>query len=176
MAACSDVITFDWENIPGGALAPLEKLTQVRPPRAALEVSQDRLAEKALFSRLRIPVAAHAAIDSKEQLVRAAETLGLPGILKTRRLGYDGKGQFLLSSSSQIEAASAAIGGPGLIYEKFQDVSREISIVGARSKGARQRQDRCTMLRRQCIPARHVGGHQRALRGRHARPLRHIDP
>ena len=118
---------------PGAALAPLEKLTQVRPPRAALEVSQDRLAEKALFSKLHIPVAAHAAIDSKEQLVRAAEKLGLPGILKTRRLGYDGKGQLLLRSSVQIDAAWAAIGGPGLIYEKFQDFSREISIVGARS-------------------------------------------
>lgn len=133
LAACNDVITFDWENISGAALAPLEKLTQVRPPRAALEISQDRLAEKALFSKLRIPVAAHAAIDSKEQLVRAAATLGIPGILKTRRLGYDGKGQFVLRSSSQIDAAWAAIGGTGLIYEKFQDFSREISIVGARS-------------------------------------------
>jgi 5-(carboxyamino)imidazole ribonucleotide synthase len=133
LAACSDVITFDWENISGAALAPLEKLTQVRPPRAALEVSQDRLAEKALFSRLRIPVAAHAAIDSKEQLRRAAASLGIPGILKTRRLGYDGKGQFVLRSLTEVDAAWTAIGGTGLIYEKFQDFSREISIVGARS-------------------------------------------
>jgi len=133
LAACSDVVTFDWENISGAALAPLEKLTRVRPPRAALEVSQDRLAEKTLFSKLRIPTTAHAAIDSKEQLVRAAARLGLPGILKTRRLGYDGKGQFLLRSSSELDAAWAASGGTGLIYEKFQDFSREISIVGARS-------------------------------------------
>jgi 5-(carboxyamino)imidazole ribonucleotide synthase len=133
LAACSDVITFDWENISGAALAPLEKLTHVRPPRAALEVSQDRLAEKALFSKLRIPTTAHAAVDSKEHLVRAAKKLGVPGLLKTRRLGYDGKGQFLLRSAGQIDAAWAAIGGTGLIYEKFQDFSREISIVGARS-------------------------------------------
>ncbi len=133
LAACSDVLTFDWENIAGGALAPLEKLTQVRPPRAALEVSQDRLAEKALFSRLRIPVAAHAAIDGKEQLVRATRKLGLPGVLKTRRLGYDGKGQFLVRDAAHIDAAWAAIGGPGLIYERFQEFSREVSIVGARS-------------------------------------------
>jgi 5-(carboxyamino)imidazole ribonucleotide synthase len=133
LAACSDVLTFDWENIPGEALRPLEKLTRVRPPRAALEVSQDRLAEKALFSTLRIPVAAHAAIDGKEQLIRAARKLGTPGVLKTRRLGYDGKGQFVLRDLGQIDEAWAAIGGCGLIYEKFQEFSREVSLVGARS-------------------------------------------
>ncbi|MEP6884299.1 MAG: 5-(carboxyamino)imidazole ribonucleotide synthase [Gammaproteobacteria bacterium] len=133
LAAANDVVTFDWENIAGSALAPLEKLTKVRPPRAALEVSQDRMAEKALFSRLRIPVAAHAAIDDKEQLQRAVRKLGLPGVLKTRRLGYDGKGQFIVHGPAQIDAAWAAIGGRDLIYEKFQEFSRELSIVGART-------------------------------------------
>ncbi len=133
LAGASDVVTFDWENIAGSALAPLEKLTKVRPPRAALEVSQDRMAEKALFSELRIPVAAHAAVDDEETLRRAITKLGLPGVLKTRRLGYDGKGQFVLRSLAQIGAAWAAIGGRGLIYEKFQEFSREVSIVGARS-------------------------------------------
>jgi 5-(carboxyamino)imidazole ribonucleotide synthase len=133
LAAGSDVLTFDWENIPGKALAPLEKLTRVRPPRAALEVSQDRVAEKALFSKLRIPVAAHAAIDSREQLIRAARKLGLPGVLKTRRMGYDGKGQFVVRDAAQLDEAWAAIGGSGLIYEKFQEFSREVSLVAARS-------------------------------------------
>ena len=133
LAACSDVLTFDWENISGSALAPLEALTRVRPPRAALEVSQDRLSEKALFAELRIPVAAHAAVESKEQLVRAARNLGLPGVLKTRRLGYDGKGQFVVQNAAQLDAAWAAMGAPSLIYERFQEFSREISIVGARS-------------------------------------------
>jgi 5-(carboxyamino)imidazole ribonucleotide synthase len=133
LAARSDVVTFDWENISGGALAPLEKLTRVRPPRAALELSQDRLSEKALFSRLRIPVAAHAAIDSKEELIRAARKLGLPGVLKTRRLGYDGKGQFVMRDMGQVDEAWAAIGGADLIYEKYQGFSREVSIVGART-------------------------------------------
>ena len=96
LASRSDVVTFDWENISGKALAPLEKLTAIRPPRAALEVSQDRLQEKALFRRLKIPVAAHAPVDSKEQLVRAIGRVGIPGVLKTRRMGYDGKGQFVL--------------------------------------------------------------------------------
>jgi 5-(carboxyamino)imidazole ribonucleotide synthase len=134
LAARSDVLTFDWENISGSALAPLEKVTLIRPPRAALEVSQDRLAEKALFSKLRIPVAAHAAIDNKEQLLRAARQLGLPGVLKTRRLGYDGKGQFLVRDAAHIDAAWTAIGGHGLIYERFQNFTREVSLVGVRSE------------------------------------------
>jgi 5-(carboxyamino)imidazole ribonucleotide synthase len=137
LAKSSDVLTFDWENISGAALAPLEKLTQVRPPRAALEVSQDRLAEKALFSKLRIPTTAHAAVDSREALLRAAKKIGLPGILKTRRFGYDGKGQFLMRSTEQLDAAWAAIGGSDLIYERLQVFSREVSIVGARSAAGR---------------------------------------
>ena len=133
LAARSDVVTFDWENISGGALKPLEKITQVRPPRAALEVSQDRLAEKALFTRLKIPVAAHCAVDSREELIRATQKIGLPGVLKTRRLGYDGKGQYLLRAARDVEQAWAAIGAAGLIYEKFQDFSSELSLVAVRS-------------------------------------------
>jgi 5-(carboxyamino)imidazole ribonucleotide synthase len=133
LAARSDVVTFDWENISGAALEPLEKITRVRPPREALEVSQDRLAEKALFSRLKIPVAAHAAVDSRDELSQAARRIGLPGVLKTRRLGYDGKGQFVLRASEDIDRAWAAIGGAGLIYEQFQDFSREVSLVAVRS-------------------------------------------
>ena len=101
------MLTFDWENISGRALAPLEKLTAIRPPRAALEVSQDRLHEKALFTRLKIPVAAHAAVDNREELERAATKLGIPGVLKTRRMGYDGKGQFVIERREQIDAAWA---------------------------------------------------------------------
>jgi len=133
LAAQSDVVTFDWENVPGRALAPLEKLARIRPPRAALEVSQDRMREKALFTRLNIPVAAHAAIDGKDQCIRAVRKLGTPGVLKTRRLGYDGKGQFVLRDTTHIDEAWDSIGGRGLIYEAFQVFSREVSIVGARS-------------------------------------------
>jgi 5-(carboxyamino)imidazole ribonucleotide synthase len=133
LARRSDVVTFDWENISGSALKPLEKITQVRPPRAALEISQDRLAEKALFTRLKIPVAQHAAIDSREQLVQAAAAIGLPGVLKTRRLGYDGKGQFVLRAMTDIDGAWAALAGTDLIYEKFQDFSREVSLLSVRS-------------------------------------------
>jgi len=133
LAAASDVLTFDWENISGKALAPLAKLTAIRPPRAALEVSQDRLHEKALFRRLRIPVAEHAAVDSPQDLARAAKKLGTPGILKTRRLGYDGKGQCRIESLADLEGAWELIGGEGLIYEKLQRFSREVSLIAARS-------------------------------------------
>jgi 5-(carboxyamino)imidazole ribonucleotide synthase len=133
LAARSDVVTFDWENISGSALEPLEKITKVRPPRAALEVSQDRLAEKALFAKLKIPVAAHAAIERRQELVAATRQIGLPGILKTRRLGYDGKGQFVLRQAADIDQAWDTLGGSRLIYEKFQTFSREVSLLGARS-------------------------------------------
>jgi 5-(carboxyamino)imidazole ribonucleotide synthase len=135
LASRSDVVTFDWENISGSALKPLEKITQVRPPRAALELSQDRLAEKALFTRLKIPVGAHCAIDHRADLIRATQKIGLPGVLKTRRLGYDGKGQYVLRTPADVDRAWAAIGGAHLIYEKFQDFSREVSLVGVRSAG-----------------------------------------
>jgi 5-(carboxyamino)imidazole ribonucleotide synthase len=133
LASKSDVLTFDWENISGSALAPLESLTVVRPPRAALEVSQDRLHEKALFARLKIPVAEHAAVDSPRDLAEAARRLGIPGVLKTRRMGYDGKGQSVIEQPADIEAAWHAMGGPDLIYERFQRFSREVSLVAARA-------------------------------------------
>jgi 5-(carboxyamino)imidazole ribonucleotide synthase len=133
LATGNDVVTFDWENISGTALAPLEKLTSIRPPRAALEISQDRLREKALFKRLKIPVAEHAKVDTRDQLVLAAAKLGVPGVLKTRRMGYDGKGQFVVRRAQDIERAWDQLGAEDLIYEKFQAFTREVSIVGARS-------------------------------------------
>jgi 5-(carboxyamino)imidazole ribonucleotide synthase len=133
LARRSEVVTFDWENISGAALAPLAAITEVRPPRAALEASQDRIVEKALFRKLKIPVTPHAPIDSQAQLRNAMRELGTPGVLKTRRLGYDGKGQFVLRGMQSIDAAWEALGGAGLIYEKFQRFSREVSIIAARS-------------------------------------------
>jgi 5-(carboxyamino)imidazole ribonucleotide synthase len=132
LASRSDVLTFDWENISGRALAPLEKLTAIRPPPRALEVSQDRLLEKALFTRLKIPVAEHAAVDSHRDLERAVAKLGAPGILKTRRMGYDGKGQCAIERRAHIDRAWELIGAKGLVYEKFQRFSREVSLIAAR--------------------------------------------
>ncbi len=133
LAARSDVVTFDWENIAGSALAPLEGTTVIRPPPAALAVSQDRLLEKALFTALKIPVARHAAVDDRQDFERAIRKLGSHGILKTRRLGYDGKGQYLVAGAHHVDAAWAQVGGAGLIYEQFQAFSREVSVIGART-------------------------------------------
>ncbi len=138
LAALSDVITFDWENISAAALEPLAKITAIRPSAAALEVSQDRLLEKALLKRLKIPVTAHARVDNKEDLMRAVNDIGLPGVLKTRRLGYDGKGQRVIRHSNEIASAWCELGSQALIYEKFQVFSREVSLVAARSSSGEQ--------------------------------------
>jgi 5-(carboxyamino)imidazole ribonucleotide synthase len=142
LAAQSDVITFDWENIAARALAPLGSRVAIRPSAAALAVSQDRIEEKALFSRLKIPVAAHAAVDSRADLERAVRRVGSPGVLKTRRLGYDGKGQIVVQGPAGCAAAWEQLGsdGPGsagLVYERFQRFSREISLIGVRSAAGR---------------------------------------
>ena len=133
LAARSDVLTFDWENISGRALAPLRRLTRIRPSPTALRISQDRFYEKALFTRVGIPVAPYAALDTSAQLQRALTRLGIPGVLKTRRFGYDGKGQALIRSVADATAAWERLRGQPLIYEAFQAFSREVSIIGARS-------------------------------------------
>jgi 5-(carboxyamino)imidazole ribonucleotide synthase len=133
LASRSDVLTFDWENISGKALSPLRRLTRIRPSPTALRIAQDRLHEKTLFTRLGVPVAPHVAVDSRPQFLRALSRLGLPGILKTRRLGYDGKGQAVIRSGAEAEAAWASLAGQPLIYEAFQSFAREVSIIGARS-------------------------------------------
>ena len=92
LAAGTDVITYEFENVPVDALAKLPHGTVVYPPAAALEHAQDRIIEKSLFEKLRIPVPGFRAVDSQQDLAQAAEELGLPLVLKTRRLGYDGKG------------------------------------------------------------------------------------
>ena len=134
LASQSDVVTFDWENISGHALAPLQKMTCLRPSAEALELSQDRLHEKALFKRLKIPVAAHAAVDSLSDLDEAIRCVRLPGVLKTRRLGYDGKGQRVIRHKNQAAQAWHDLGSQSLIYEKFQAFSHELSLVGARAR------------------------------------------
>jgi 5-(carboxyamino)imidazole ribonucleotide synthase len=96
-------------------------------------VSQDRLLEKELFGRLGIPTPPFRAVDSLEELWAAVAAVGLPCVLKTRRLGYDGRGQHYLRRARDVEQAWAALGGVPLILEGFVDFDREVSIIGARS-------------------------------------------
>lgn len=133
LARDTAVLTFDWENISVDALRRLPKSTRICPPINALAAAQDRVKEKELFERLRIPTTRWAAVDSLAQLQRATERVGLPGVLKTRRLGYDGKGQFVLRTPADIPAAWEALGKSPLLYEEMIPFDYEVSIIGARS-------------------------------------------
>jgi 5-(carboxyamino)imidazole ribonucleotide synthase len=128
-----DVVTFDVENVPVDAIRDIAAIKPFLPPPDALGASQDRLGEKTLFRSLRIPTPPFAAVDSHADLVRAVSTIGLPGVLKTRRLGYDGRGQFFVRSHKDIATAWSSLGSVPLIYEGFVDFSREVSIIGVRS-------------------------------------------
>lgn len=134
-----DVATFDFENVPAPAAQWLLDRLPVFPPPQALAVSQDRLSEKTRFRDLGIPVAPFAAVDSLDSLRAAVAEIGIPAILKTRRLGYDGKGQFRICAIEDVDAAWAALGAQasavGLILEGFVPFQRELSVVAARGKG-----------------------------------------
>ncbi len=107
---------------------------RVAPPLRALAAARDRLAEKRTFERLSIPTTRFAPVDSRLQLERAVRRIGLPAVLKTRRLGYDGKGQYVLRSSADIDAAWSALGGVPLLLEEFVPFDCEVSVIGARGR------------------------------------------
>jgi 5-(carboxyamino)imidazole ribonucleotide synthase len=134
LASRCEVVTFDWENVPAAALDVLESRVAIAPPRAALATAQDRLLEKQLFAALRIPTNASAAVDSLADLHRAVAAIGLPGVLKTRRLGYDGKGQFVLRKPGDVDAAWAELGSAPLLYEQLVPFDYEVSAIGVRSR------------------------------------------
>jgi 5-(carboxyamino)imidazole ribonucleotide synthase len=133
-AASVDVVTFDWENVPVESIRPLTRFTRVSPPAAALELSQDRLTEKDLFRRLRIPTPGYAAVDRASDLARAIDRFGLPGVLKTRRFGYDGKGQAVLRTPGEARAGFRRLAGQPLIFEQFVPFEREVSLVAVRAR------------------------------------------
>lgn len=131
-----DVATFDFENVPADSAGWLASRVPVFPAPRALALAQDRLAEKQLFGELGIPVAPYAAVASRDALEAAAGAIGLPAVLKTRRLGYDGKGQFRLRETGDIAAGWNALGDHehGLILESWVPFDRELSIIAARSE------------------------------------------
>ena len=133
-AASVDVITYEFENIPTGALDVLEALRPVYPNRDALQISQDRLSEKEFLQGLGLKTAPFAVVDSLADLEQAVATITTPAILKTRRLGYDGKGQTRINNSGDIETAIAAMAGAPALLEGFVDFSHEVSVIGARSQ------------------------------------------
>ncbi len=136
-ARAVDVVTFDWENVPVASVRAVAQIVPVWPPPRALAIGQDRISEKKLFQRLGIPVAPHVAVDDLPGLTRAVARLGAPGILKTRRLGYDGKGQYLLRRPGDAASAWKRLGGQALVYERFVSFAREVSLIAARDHAGR---------------------------------------
>lgn len=140
----AEVVTIDWENVSVDALRTIaaasskkgrkSRRTRIAPPVPAISTAQDRVSEKRLFERLAIPTTRWQAVSSRPQLERAMQEIGLPGVLKTRRLGYDGKGQAVIRSLEDAERAWQEIGQAPLIYEERIPFDCEVSIIGARSR------------------------------------------
>jgi len=134
LAATCDVVTYEFENVPVKAAETLAASVAVYPPPQALEAAQDRLVEKRFINGCGIPTARFHAIDSQEELERALADFSGQGVLKTRRLGYDGKGQKVFrSAEDSADGAFADLGGVPLILESFVAFEREVSIIAARS-------------------------------------------
>ena len=132
LAEKADVVTYEFENVPADVAAFLAEHTRVYPAPNALAVSQDRLHEKEFFHQLNIPTANYAAISCLEDFLQAMEHIGYPAILKSRRMGYDGKGQVVLKSADQLAEAWKFVEGVDCIVEGFVDFQREVSIIAAR--------------------------------------------
>ncbi|MBB4198486.1 5-(carboxyamino)imidazole ribonucleotide synthase [Rhodoblastus sphagnicola] len=127
-----DVVTYEFENIPAATAEFLQKLKPVRPSPRVLALTQDRLVEKDFVAKLGIEVAPYAQVDDPGALARAVARIGRPSILKTRRFGYDGKGQALLKEGSDLAVAFRSLGGTPSILEGFVPFSAEVSVVAAR--------------------------------------------
>jgi 5-(carboxyamino)imidazole ribonucleotide synthase len=128
------LVTYEFENVPVEAVRFLQKSVPVYPPPQALETAQDRRSEKSLFLKLGIPTTEFAGVDSTDDLEDAVRKIGLPAILKTCRLGYDGKGQWVLRTEEDVEHIKKELPSAPLILEKFVRFSRELSILAVRAR------------------------------------------
>lgn len=127
------VVTFEFENVPVAAVKALEAKAQVFPGSRALETAQDRWHEKTCFRSLGIATPAFEAVNSLPELLEALSRVGYPAVLKTRRFGYDGKGQAVLRTQADAQAAFERLGQAPLILEGFVPFERELSIIAVRS-------------------------------------------
>ncbi|WP_274423198.1 5-(carboxyamino)imidazole ribonucleotide synthase [Chelativorans sp. YIM 93263] len=162
LARSSDVITYEFENVPVGAIRSLEEWRPVHPPAEALEASQDRMSEKIFLNASGISTAPFAAVESDRDLARGLARFGHSGVLKTRRMGYDGKGQrvFRNATAEEIIGCFEGMGGTPLILEGLVNFVREVSVIAARSlNGAMAAYDpaenehRNGILARSAVPA-----------------------
>jgi 5-(carboxyamino)imidazole ribonucleotide synthase len=138
IAERAQVVTFDFENVPASAAEWLAGRTRVAPNPRALATAQDRLAEKTTFQRIGLPTAEFRTVATRAELDAAIAAIGTPAILKTRRMGYDGHGQFRLHSAADAGAAWAALGAPaaqyGLILESLVPFDYEVSVIAVRDR------------------------------------------
>lgn len=139
LAQWSDCVTFEFENVPATALESLADQVPVYPPVKALLASQDRLVEKNLIQNLGIGTAPFIAVDTLENLEQAVQQLGRPSILKTRRLGYDGKGQAVIRDETNLEEAWKSIAEVPATLEGFVPFDREVSIISVRARNGETR-------------------------------------
>lgn len=155
-----DSITYEFENVPVAAIETIEKLCPVYPPQLALHAAQDRLREKQLFQTLAIPTPDFLAATNRAEVETAIKTLGLPVVIKTTRLGYDGKGQAVIRNLSELDKLLAEFFSVPLIVEQFIPFDRELSIITVRAKNGEQlfyplveNQHRNGILRKTTAPA-----------------------
>jgi 5-(carboxyamino)imidazole ribonucleotide synthase len=129
-----ELVTYEFENVPVEAANFLAERVPVYPPPAALEAAQERLAEKNLFRKLGIATTEFAPVSSPAELDAAVKTIGLPAVLKTSRMGYDGKGQWILRTAQDVAKAKSELPSTRLILERFVPFTRELSILAVRSR------------------------------------------
>ena len=134
LAERSDVVTYEFENVPVAAVHAIAEQRSVLPPATSLEASQDRLREKEFFTRLGIATPRFEAVEGQASLARAVERIGLPAVLKTRRLGYDGRGQRVLRDARDLSPALAALGEWPLLLEALVPFERELSLLAVRAR------------------------------------------
>ncbi len=129
-----ELVTYEFENVPVEAANFLAERVPVYPPPAALEAAQDRLAEKGLFRKLGIATTEFTPVSNPGELHAAVETLGLPAVLKTSRMGYDGKGQWILRTAEDVVKAKSELPPVKMILERFVTFTRELSVLAVRSR------------------------------------------
>lgn len=139
LLAHSDVITFEFENVSSDVVAMLAEQRPAYPPARALATARDRWSEKSLFQSLDIPLPPVAKIDSQADLDAAVVEIGLPAVLKTRTLGYDGKGQKVLRQTGDVTGAFTELGSVPLVLEGFVDFDHEVSVIAVRGRDGETR-------------------------------------
>jgi len=137
LAAAADVVTYEFENVPVASARFLAERAQVFPPPESLEFAQDRVLEKTLFEEVGLAVAPFSPVSSRDELAEALEVIGVPSVLKTRHLGYDGKGQVRLVSVDDADDAWRAVGQVPSILESLVPFDGELSILGVRARDGR---------------------------------------